>query len=70
MISCPVIGRLANPHRREQAMIEEPKSDVVVDDILHRDISDEALERAAGIDSARVFTIAFCTQEWNYCYPS
>lgn len=51
-------------------MIEEPKSDVAVDDILHRDISDEALERAAGIDSARVFTIAFCTQELNYCYPS
>lgn len=50
-------------------MIEEPKSDVEADENLHSDISDGVLERAAGIDNSRVFTIAFCTQEWNYCYP-
>jgi hypothetical protein len=41
----------------------------VVEDVLACDVSDELLEAAAGTDDRRMFTIAFCTQEWNYCYP-
>jgi hypothetical protein len=42
---------------------------LIVEDILVYDVSDEELEAIACSDDPRMFTIAFCTQEWNYCYP-
>jgi hypothetical protein len=53
------------------AVTDELNSEAVVEDlsILTHDIPDEAIEAAASVDDMRVFTLAFCSQDWNYCYP-
>jgi hypothetical protein len=51
-------------------MSDEIDANLMVEDILACDVSDEALEAAASADHTRILTIAFCTQEWNYCYPT
>jgi hypothetical protein len=53
-------------------MSTKASSPAVVEDdpILTRDISDEVMEAAAGVEGMRIFTLVFCTQDWNYCYPS
>jgi hypothetical protein len=35
--------------------------------ILTFDLSDEELERAAGVEGHRVSTFAYCTHFWQYC---
>lgn len=42
---------------------------LIVEDVLTCDVPDEELEAAATINDPRMFTLAFCTQDWNYCYP-
>lgn len=50
-------------------MSDETKFGSTTEEILTCEVSDEALEAAAGLDNPRIFTLAFCTQDWNYCYP-
>ena len=47
----------------------EASDQLIVEDILAFDVSDDELEAAACTDDPRIFTIAFCSQDWNYCYP-
>ena len=47
----------------------EASDQLIVEDILSFDVSDDELEAAACRDDPRIFTIAFCSQDWNYCYP-
>jgi hypothetical protein len=47
----------------------EASDQLIVEDILAFDVSDDELEVSACSDDPRIFTIAFCSQDWNYCYP-
>jgi hypothetical protein len=49
--------------------MNEASDRLIVEDILAFDVSDDELEAAACSDDPRMFTLAFCTQDWNYCYP-
>ena len=37
--------------------------------ILTYDVSDEALEAAAGVDDRRAITWFYCTQQYWHCWP-
>ena len=54
--------------QQEEAM-GEASDQLIVEDILAFDVSDDELEASACRDDPRIFTIAFCSQDWNYCYP-
>ena len=47
----------------------EASDQLIVEDIVAFDVSDDELEAAACRDDPRIFTLAFCSQDWNYCYP-
>jgi hypothetical protein len=61
------LGRV--PFYSPGAAMNDVPDELIVEDVLTCDVPDEELEAAAATDDPRMFTLAFCTQEWNYCYP-
>ena len=47
----------------------ETSDQLIVEDILAFDVSDDELEAAACRDDPRIFTLAFCSQDWNTAIP-